>query len=207
MIVDVGTEHAGTVITNLTGDRKGMLLDQQSMAGDRARLVFHVPARGLFGFTSQVAMATRGSAVVNHIFLEMRPHAGPLGDDLSRGKLVATEQGKATPHALNLFEPRGTFFIAPGAEVYAGMVVGEHARAGDLDLNVCKAKETSNVRTVFKDDKVALSPPVERTVEEYIAYMGDDEMLEVTPSAVRLRKAVLDSKERARAHRAKKDRK
>jgi len=207
VIVDVADEFGGAVINGLTGARKGEILEQQPMAGDRVRIVCHVPARGLLGFSSAIAMATRGSAVVNHVFLEMRPHAGPLGNDLARGKLVATEGGKATAHALGLLAPRAkgdAFFLRPNTEVYAGMVVGEHARGGDLDVNVCRAKEMTNVRTVFKDEKNALAPPVERSVEELIAYMGDDEMLEVTPKSVRLRKAELDPKARARMAREKK---
>jgi GTP-binding protein len=201
--VDVDTEHVGTIINMLTGNRKGSLIDtKEDLESDRASLLFHVPTRGLLGFNSEAASATRGSAVVNHLFLEMQPHMGPLGDGLSPGKLVSTDLGKATSYALNMVQDRGILFVENNDMVYPGMVVGEHSRAGDLDVNPNKAKAVNNIRaTKGADDKMVINAPVRRTLEELIAYMGQDEQLEVTPKSVRLRKTELDPKLRQRAMR------
>jgi GTP-binding protein len=205
VVVDVDSEYSGVVINGMTGPRKGALVEMTENPSDgRARLMFHAPARGLLGFGSEIATATRGSAILNHLFLEMQPHCGPLGEDLAKGKLVSTESGKASSYALAMCEKRGELFIEPGTEVYEGMVIGENAKSGDLDINPCKYKQLTNFRTVSKDEQVKLVPPVVRTVEEYISYMGDDEMLEVTPVSIRLRKSTLGLDERFRERRAKK---
>ena len=141
VIVDVDSEYSGTVINGLTGGRKGALVEMSENESDnRARLLFHVPARGLLGFGPEVATLTHGSAIVNHLFLEMRPYAGERGDDLAKGKLVATESGKTAAYGLNLLQPRGELFVGPGIDVYEGMVVGENARDGDLDVNLAKVR-------------------------------------------------------------------
>ena len=197
VIVDVDSEYAGVVINSMTGPRKGALIEMNENSSDgRTRLLFHAPARGLIGYSSEIATATRGSAILNHLFLDMQPYCGPLGDDLSKGKLISTESGKVTSYALDMCQARGVLFIEPGTEVYEGMVIGENAKADDLDVNPCKAKAVNNMRTTLKDEQVKLVPPVTRNVEELIAYMGEDEMLEVTPLNVRLRKAVLGKDKR-----------
>jgi GTP-binding protein len=198
--VDVDAEHAGTIINMLTGSRKGILLEsKEDIDSGRISLLFHCPTRGLLGFNGEAATATRGSAVVNHLFFEMQPHMGALGDDLSPGKLVSTDQGKATSYALNMIQERGVLFVQNNDMCYPGMVIGEHSRAGDLDVNPIKAKAVNNIRaTKGADDKMVINAPMKRTLEEYIAYMGEDEMLEITPKSVRLRKAELDPKVRQR---------
>ena len=198
--VDVDTEHVGTIINLLTGSRKGLIIDtKEDMDSGRASLLFHVPTRGLLGFNSEAASATRGSAVVNHLFLEMQPHMGALGDGLSPGKLVSTDLGKATNYALNMVQERGILFVENNDMCYPGMVIGENSRAGDLDVNPNKAKAVNNIRaTKGADDKMVVNAPIRRTLEELIAYMGQDEVLEVTPKSVRLRKAELDPKLRQR---------
>ena len=198
--VDVDTEHVGTIINLLTGSRKGLIIDtKEDMDSGRASLLFHVPTRGLLGFNSEAALATRGSAVVNHLFLEMQPHMGALGDGLSPGKLVSTDLGKATNYALNMVQERGILFVENNDMCYPGMVIGENSRAGDLDVNPNKAKAVNNIRaTKGADDKMVVNAPIRRTLEELIAYMGQDEVLEVTPKSVRLRKAELDPKLRQR---------
>jgi GTP-binding protein len=203
VFVDVDAEHVGTIINLLTGSRKGILLDsQEDMESGRASLLFHCPSRGLLGFNGEAATATRGSAVVNHLFLEMQPHMGALGDGLSPGKLVSTDLGKATTYALNMVQERGVLFVENNDFCYPGMVIGENSRAGDLDVNPNKDKAVNNIRaTKGADDKMVVNAPVKRTLEEYIAYMGEDEQLEVTPKSVRLRKAELDPKIRQRTMR------
>ncbi len=205
--VDVDQEHAGTMINMLTGERRGALVEtREDPESGRASLLFHVPTRGLLGFNSEAATATRGSAVVNHLFLEMQPHFGELGSGLSPGKLVSTAQGPATSYALNMVQERGELFVGVGDTCYEGMVIGENSRQGDLEVNPVRAKAVTNVRaTKGADDKMVIATPVRRTLEEYIAYMGQDEMLEVTPKSVRLRKAELDGKLRQRAMRDKKN--
>jgi GTP-binding protein len=202
--VDVDSEYAGTVIDALTGDRKGVLLDMKENPADgKTRLIFEMPSRGLLGFGPEVATLTRGTAVVNHCFLEDREHVGNMGDGLEKGKLVATETGKASAYALSSVVERGTLFIEPGDMVYEGMVIGESNRTGDLDVNPVKSKALTNVRAAGKDEKIYLPPPKRWSVEELIGYMSQDEVIECTPQSVRLRKAELDPGARERAARAK----
>ena len=202
--IDVDSDYAGTVVNALTGNRKGVLMEMGDSSDGKSRLVFEVPSRGLLGFGPEIATATRGTAVVNHCFIENREYVGLLGDGLEKGKLVSSEDGKSTLYALSSIAERGTLFITPGETVYAGMVIGESSRTGDLEVNPVRAKATSNVRTVSKDEKLSTAPAKKMSVEEMIGYMSDDEIIEVTPLSVRLRKAELDSGERARAARTKK---
>lgn len=203
--VDVDTEYSGTVIDALTGDRKGIMLDLQENAADgKTRIILEVPSRGLLGFGPEIATLTRGTAIVNHCFLEDREYAGAMGSGNDKGKLVATETGKASTYALSSVAERGTLFITAGDMTYNGMVIGESSRPGDLDVNAVKAKALNNMRATGKDEKVYLPPPKRWTVEELIGYMAEDEMIEVTPESVRLRKLELDSGARERAARSKK---
>jgi GTP-binding protein len=202
--VDVDSEYSGIIVSALTGDRKGILVEMIESADGKTRLRFEAPSRGLLGFHSEMATATRGTAVVNHVFLEDRKHVGLLGSGLDKGKLICSEIGKATSYALASLSPRGTLFVEPGDKVYPGMIVGEHAKQGDLDVNPVRAKAMTNMRTQNKDEKVHLAPPRKMTVEELIGYMSPDEVIEVTPESVRLRKAELDPVERKKASRVKK---
>ena len=167
--IDVDAEYSGYIVSALTADRKGVLLEMNESADlTKTRLVFEVPSRGLLGFPSEAAAATRGSAIVNHVFLEDRKHAGLLGEGLEKGKLISSEQGKATTYALAGLAPRGILFVEPGDIVYPGMIIGENAKAGDLEVNPVRAKAATNMRTQNKDEKVYLAPPKKMTIEEMI---------------------------------------
>jgi len=207
--VDVDSEYSGTVVNQLTGPGRRAVLISMSDGGEsssdgKTRLVFHVPSRGLLGFGPEIATATRGTAVVNHCFLENRPHAGNLGLAIEKGKLVSSDTGKASLYSLGSIAERGVLFIEPGELVYPGMVIGENSRQGDLEVNPVRGKQATNIRTVNKDEKNYLPPPKRMSVEELIGYMNDDEIIEVTPQSVRLRKAELDSGARQRAARTRK---
>lgn len=204
VVVDVDSEYSGTVVNALTGARKGVLVEMADDAQGKARLKFEVPSRGLLGFGPEIATATRGTAVMHHMYLEDREYAGPIGQGSDRGKLVCNEMGKATLFALESLQARGTLFVAPGDMVYPGMVIGENAKSGDLEVNPVRAKATSNMRTQSKDEKLYLTPPKKMSIEELIGYMSEDEVIEVTPQSVRLRKSELDAGVRERAARAKK---
>jgi len=169
----------------------------------KTRLIFEVPSRGLLGFQSEIATATRGTAIVNHLFLENREYAGHIGG-IERGKLVSNDNGKANLYSLANIAKRGELFIGAGELVYSGMVIGENSRAGDLEVNTVRAKETTNIRTQNKEEKLYVPPPTRYSIEELIGYMNDDEVLEVTPKAVRLRKAELDPGIRERLARTRK---
>ncbi len=201
--IDVDSEYSGSVMNSLTGPRKGLLLHMSDSADGKTRMVFEVPSRGLLGFQSEIATATRGTAVVNHLFLENREYVGHVGG-LEKGKLVCNDTGKASLYSLANIAKRGELFVAPGDEVYPGMVIGEYNKSGDLEVNAVKSKEASNVRSVNKDEKLYVPPPKRMTIEELIGYMNDDEVLEVTPKSIRLRKAELDSGARERAARSRK---
>jgi len=166
-------------------------------------MVFEIPTRGLLGFQNEIATLTRGTAVVNHLFLENRPYAGVIGG-IDKGKLVSNDVGKSNLFSLANLAKRGVLFIEAGEEVYQGMVIGESSRPGDLDVNPVRAKETNNMRTVNKEEKLYVPPPKRYSIEELIGYMNDDEVLEVTPKSVRLRKAELDAGVRERAARTRK---
>lgn len=202
--VDVDSEYSGTVVNALTGSRKGVLVEMTDDAQGKARLKFEIPSRGLLGFGPEIASATRGTAVVTHLYLEEREHVGIIGQGSDRGKLVCNELGKATLFALESLQARGTLFVEPGDMVYPGMVIGENAKSGDLEVNPVRAKATSNMRTQAKDEKLYLTPPKKMSIEELIGYMSEDEVIEVTPKSVRLRKLELDAGVRERAARAKK---
>ena len=203
--VDVDSEFSGSVVSALTGDRKGTLLEmKENQSGGKSRLIFEVPSRGLLGFSTEVASMTRGSAVVTHLYIEDRPYAGTLGLAMKRGKLVSNASGKASAYALGSLAARGSLFVEPGDEVYSGMVIGESSRGGvDMEVNPVRAKELTNMRTQAKDEKVQLPPATKLSLEELIGYMGEDEQIEVTPKNIRLRKQELDSGARERAARNK----
>jgi GTP-binding protein len=194
--ITVPADAVGTVI-EMMGQRKGEMVNMTESSGETVRLTYIVPTRGLLGFRYQFLTATKGRGILNSLFHDYGEWAGPLGER-TKGSLVAWERGTSTTYGLRNAEPRGTLFIGPGIDVYAGMVVGEHQRAGDLDLNVCKTKELSAVRTVYFGVDDRLPPPREMSLEECIEYLSDDELLEVTPKALRIRKRILDKNVRDR---------
>ncbi|MGF1469868.1 MAG: translational GTPase TypA [Sandaracinaceae bacterium] len=193
-VIDVPEEYVGAVTTNL-GNRRGQMVKMSNLGYGRARLEFRVPSRGLIGFRTQFLSETRGTGLLNTLFDGWEPYAGPL---LRRpnGAIVADRKGVATPYALFHLQPRGVLFIEPGVTVYEGMVVGEHNRENALDVNVSREKKLTNVRAAKKDDNVILSPPRAVTLEGGLEFVDRDELLEVTPDALRLRKKILETNRR-----------
>lgn len=201
VMLEVADEVAGAVIEAVSL-RRGELTDMTPL-GDtgKQRLTFIAPSRGLIGFKSVFVHLTRGEGIMSRQFLRYGTHKGAL-DGVRKGVMVSLAEGRATTYALGELQSRGTFFVTPGTDVYAGMVVGEHNRDEDLDVNPCKEKKASNVRTVMADDKIALGAPRLMSLEDAIGYVAADELIEVTPAAVRIRKEILDAG--ARRTRAKK---
>ena len=185
LVLDVPEAAVGSCIERL-GQRKGEMKDMQNSAG-RTQLEFVIPARGLIGFRGDFVRITRGEGIMNHSFLEYRDFSGEL-ETRYNGVIIAFEEGVATFYALKNAEDRGVFFITPGTKVYKGMIVGEHNRSQDLDLNVCKAKQLTNHRAASGDELVQLQSPVEMSLERALEYIGSDELVEVTPESIRLRK-------------------
>ncbi|MGF1542313.1 MAG: translational GTPase TypA [Pleurocapsa sp.] len=185
LVLDVPEAAVGSCIERL-GQRKGEMQDMQNNAG-RTQLEFVIPARGLIGFRGDFVRLTRGEGIMNHSFLEYRPFSGEL-ETRYNGVIIAFEEGVATFYALKNAEDRGTFFITPGTKVYKGMIVGEHNRPQDLDLNVCKTKQLTNHRAASGDELVQLQAPTEMSLERALEYIGADELVEVTPESIRLRK-------------------
>ncbi|MBW4536725.1 MAG: translational GTPase TypA [Pleurocapsa minor HA4230-MV1] len=185
LVLDVPEAAVGSCIERL-GQRKGEMKDMQTGAG-RTQLEFVIPARGLIGFRGDFVRITRGEGIMNHSFLEYRDFSGEL-ETRYNGVIIAFEEGVATFYALKNAEDRGIFFITPGTKVYKGMIVGEHNRSQDLDLNVCKAKQLTNHRAASGDELVQLQAPTEMSLERALEYIGSDELVEVTPESIRLRK-------------------
>ena len=195
--IETGPESVGAVVEML-GRRRGQMLDLQEDQGDAVRLRYLVPTRGLLGFRHHFMTATRGAGFIHSIFHDYLPiSGGNLGR--SQGSLVAWERGLTTTYGLKNAEERGMLFIGPRVEVYGGMVVGENQRPGDLVVNVCKKRHVTNMRSSFREIDQRLTPPREMSLDEAIEYLGDDELLEVTPKSLRIRKRVLDSHIRNRA--------
>jgi len=194
LTVDCPEEFVGAVTQKL-GPRKGRMMSMVNHGSGRVRLEFRIPARGLIGFRSEFLTETRGTGILNHLFDGFGPWQGDI-PRRSTGALVADRSGRATPYAIEHLQPRGAFFIGPGEEVYEGMIVGEHARPADLDVNVVKEKKLTNMRAASADDIVQLVPPRVLSLEQAIEFLGDDEQLEVTPAAFRLRKRVLAANRR-----------
>jgi GTP-binding protein len=170
--------------------------------GGRLRLIFHAPTRGLIGYQGELLSDTRGTAVFNRVFHAYAPYKGEI-ECRRTGVLISNGTGEAVAYALWNLEDRGPMLIVPGTRVYAGMVVGEHARGNDLVVNVLKGKKLTNIRAAGKDDNVLLTPPIRMTLEKALAYIADDELVEVTPQSIRLRKSVLDPNERKKEERRK----
>jgi GTP-binding protein len=200
VVVDVDDEYAGVVIEKLSL-RKAQMKDMRPSGGGKTRLVFHAPSRGMVGYHSEFMTDTRGAGVMNRVFLEWGGYAGDL-PGRRNGALISNDQGEATAYALWYLEERGTMFIDAGEPVYQGMVIGENSRGDDLEVQPLKAKKLSNVRASGKDEAIRLTPPRRPTLEQAIAWIEDDELVEVTPKAIRIRKRWLDPNERKKRERA-----
>ncbi|MGI6081251.1 MAG: translational GTPase TypA [Limnochordia bacterium] len=196
--VEVPQEHLGVVI-ELLGARKGEMSDVSQLPNGNARLEFVVPARGLVGFTSELLTATRGHGIMYNTFHGYGPFKGRIAGRQT-GSLVAWETGEVTAYALENAQERGVLFVSPGEKVYEGMIVGEHSRAQDLDINVCRKRHVTNIRASTAEIAAKLNPVKRLSLEQTLAYLAEDEWLEVTPKAFRLRKAVLRRSERSRSH-------
>lgn len=201
VIVDVDENFTGIVVQKLS-ERRAEMKDMRPSGVGRQRIVFHAPTRGLIGYQSELLSDTRGTAIMNRIFHDYAPHVGEI-PGRHTGALISNGDGEAVAYAIFNLQDRGPMFIDPGAKVYAGMIIGEHTRGNDLELNVLKGKKLTNVRAAGKDDALLLIPPIRMTLEKALAYVGEDELVEVTPQSIRLRKTLLDPHERKRASRAK----
>ena len=193
LVVDVPEDKTGSVFSSM-GTRKGELLQMENV-GSRIRLEFAVPARGLFGYKSQFLTDTRGEGVFNTVFMEYQPYKGEIERRLT-GSLVAFETGEAVTYGLFNAQGRGQLFITPGTPVYEGMVVGVSPKAEDISVNVCKRKHMTNMRASGSDDALRLEPPRLMSLEESMEFLGDDELLEVTPKSIRIRKKTLNTEQR-----------
>jgi GTP-binding protein len=199
-VVDVDEEFSGAVVEKLS-QRRAELIEMKPSGGGRVRLVFHAPTRGLIGYLSELMTDTRGTAIFNRTFLEYQPYRGDIAQRHT-GALIANGDGEAVAYAMFNLEDRGPMMIHPGDKVYQGMIVGEHTRGNDLEVNVLKGKQLTNIRSSGKDEAVKLTPPLKMTLEKSLAYITDEELVEVTPKNIRLRKRVLDPIERKRQMRA-----
>jgi GTP-binding protein len=199
VVIDVDDPYAGVVVEKLTS-RKGELREMRPAGAGKTRLVLNAPSRALIGYHGEFLTDTRGTGVLNRVFHGWEPYKGPIPQRYT-GVLVSAEQGEAVAYALWNLEDRGPLFIGPGEKVYSGMIIGEHSKGNDLEVNPMKAKKLTNIRAAGKDDNVLLTPPLRMTLEKAIAYIADDELVEVTPKAIRLRKRWLDPHERKKAMR------
>ena len=200
VVIDLDEGHSGAVVQKLS-ERKADLIEMKPSGGGRQRLVFHAPTRGLIGYQGELLTDTRGTGTMNRLFHGYAPHKGPI-QGRRNGVLISTDQGEAVAYALWNLEDRGPMMIDPGTRVYRGMIVGEHSRGNDLEVNVLKGKKLTNIRTTSKDEAVRLTPPLRMVLEKALAYIEDDELVEVTPKSVRLRKRHLDPNDRKKADRA-----
>ncbi|MCR4965709.1 MAG: translational GTPase TypA [Bacteroidales bacterium] len=190
-------EEMSSRVIDYVSRRKGELLSMETV-NDRVHLNFNIPSRGLIGLSNQLLTATEGEAIISHRFVEFQPWKGEL-PGRHAGSLISQETGQAYAYALNKLQDRGKFFIEPGDQVYAGQVIGEHIRQGDLVINVCKSKKLSNMRAAGSDEKLVLAPAIKYSLEQYMEFIAKDEYLEITPQSLRLRKIILDELERKRA--------
>ena len=197
VVVDVDDAYTGVVVEQIS-TRKGELQDMRPSGAGKTRLVFHAPSRGLIGYHGEFLTDTRGTGVMNRLFHSYGPYRGPI-PGRRNGALIANAEGTAVAYALWNLEERGPMFIDPGTAVYQGMLIGEHSRGNDLEVNVLKGKQLTNIRAAGKDEAVRLTPPRRMSLEQAIAYIEDDELVEVTPKSIRLRKRFLEPEDRKRA--------
>ncbi len=199
VVIDVDEEHSGIVVQKMS-ERKADLMEMRPSGGHRQRLVFYAPTRGLIGYQGELLTDTRGTAIMNRLFHGYAPFKGEIAGRRN-GVLISNEQGDAVAYAMWKLEDRGPMMIEPGWKVYRGMIVGEHTRDNDLEINVLKGKQLTNIRTTSKDEAVRLTPPIRMTLEKALAYIQDDELVEITPKSIRLRKTILDPNDRKREER------
>ena len=201
VVIDLDEEHSGIVVQKMA-ERKADMMEMKPSGGGRLRLVFHAPTRGLIGYQGELLTDTRGTAIMNRLFHAYAPYKGPI-QGRRNGVLISNDEGEAVAYALWNLEDRGPMMIEPGWKVYRGMIVGEHTRGNDLVVNILKGKKLTNIRTTSKDEAVRLTPPIRMTLEKALAYIQDDELVEVTPKAIRLRKRLLDENDRKKEERKK----
>ncbi len=201
VVIDVDEEFSGVVVQKMS-ERKAEMIEMRPSGGNRLRLVFHAPTRGLIGYQSELLTDTRGTAIMNRLFHGYAAYKGEI-QGRRNGVLISNDQGEAVAYAMFKLEDRGPMMIEPGWRVYRGMIVGEHTRDNDLEINVLKGKQLTNIRTTSKDEAVRLTPPIRMTLEKALAYIEDDELVEITPKSIRLRKRHLDPNERKRAEKSK----
>jgi GTP-binding protein len=201
VVIDVDEGFSGVIVQKMS-ERKAEMTELRPSGGGRVRLVFHAPTRGLIGYQGELLTDSRGTAIMNRIFHGYAPYKGAI-QGRRNGVLISNDKGEAVAYALWNLEDRGPMMIEPGWKVYAGMIVGEHTRDNDLIVNVLKGKQLTNIRTTSKDEAIRLTPPIRMTLEKALAYIQDDELVEVTPKSIRLRKKLLDENDRKKAERIK----
>ncbi|MFN3833330.1 MAG: translational GTPase TypA [Allorhizobium sp.] len=201
VVIDVDEEHSGVVVQKMS-ERKGEMVELRPSGGSRVRLRFYAPTRGLIGYQSELLTDTRGTAIMNRLFHDYQPYKGPITGRVN-GVLLANQAGEAVAYAMFNLEDRGPMIIEPGEKVYAGMIIGIHTRDNDLEVNVLKGKQLTNIRSAGKDEAVKLTPPIRMTLDRALSWIQDDELMEVTPKSIRLRKMFLDANDRKRMEKAK----
>ena len=201
VVIDVDEEFSGVVVQKMS-ERKAEMIEMRPSGGNRLRLVFYAPTRGLIGYQGELMTDTRGTAIMNRLFHNYLPYKGDI-QGRRNGVLISNDQGEAVAYAMFKLEDRGPMMIEPGWKVYKGMIVGEHTRDNDLEINILKGKQLTNIRTTSKDEAVRLTPPIRMTLEKALAYIEDDELVEITPKSIRLRKRYLDATDRKRAEKSK----
>ncbi|NNE79482.1 MAG: translational GTPase TypA, partial [Silicimonas sp.] len=199
--IDVDDAYSGAVIEKITGPRRGEMVEMRGAGAGKTRIVAHVPSRGLIGYHGEFLTDTRGTGVLNRVFHDWKPWRGAIPGRRA-GVLISMEAGKSVAFALFNLEDRGRMFIGAQEDVYGGMIIGEHSRENDLEVNPLKGKKLTNIRASGTDEAVRLTTPIKMSLEQAIAYIDDDELVEVTPNAIRLRKRFLDPHERKRQARA-----
>ena len=201
VVIDVDDEYSGTVVEKMAV-RKGEMTDMRPSGGNKTRITFSAPSRGLIGYHGEFLSDTRGTGIMNRLFEKYGPYRGPI-EGRKCGVLISNGNGDAVAYALGPLEERGILFVSPGEALYEGMIIGENAKPDDLEVNPMKSKQLTNFRSTGKDDAIRLTPPKVMTLEQAIAYIDDDEMVEVTPKNIRIRKALLDPNDRKKASRKK----
>ena len=200
VVIDVDEEHSGIVVQKMS-ERKAEMAELRPSGGNRVRLVFFAPTRGLIGYQSELLTDTRGTAIMNRLFHDYQPYKGPI-TGRTNGVLLSNGAGEAVAYAMFNLEDRGPMMIEPGEKVYQGMIIGIHTRDNDLEVNVLKGKQLTNIRAAGKDEAVKLTPPIRMTLDRALSWIQDDELMEVTPKSIRLRKMYLDANDRKRFDKA-----
>jgi GTP-binding protein len=200
VVIDVDEEHSGVVVQKMS-ERKAEMVELRPSGGNRLRLRFYAPTRGLIGYQSELLTDTRGTAIMNRLFHDYQPYKGAIGGR-TNGVLLSNASGEAVAYAMFNLEDRGPMIIEPGEKVYQGMIIGIHSRDNDLEVNVLKGKQLTNIRAAGKDEAVKLTPPIRMTLDRALSWIQDDELMEVTPKNIRLRKMYLDPNERKRSEKS-----